>query len=142
MQPTEYPGPVEPAQYPRSADPVQYARPAVPMQRTVTTEMASQPDRIAQVVYIAFGVVEALIAFRVVLKLLAANPDAGFSSLIYAITWPFVALFQGVFPTPVSHSSVFEFSSVLAILVYALLSWVMVRLVHVAGHRQTTTSVR
>jgi uncharacterized membrane protein YhdT len=140
MQPTQYPGPTEPAPYTPPAEPVQYGRPVAPVQRTVTTETVSPSIRASQVVYVVFGVIEALIAFRVVLKLLAANPDAGFSSLIYTITWPFVALFQGVFPTPASHGSVFEFSSVLAILVYVLLGWAIVRLIQVAGNRQTTTT--
>ena len=110
-----------------------------PVQSRVDTTVVSPADRAAQVVYVLFGFLEGLIAIRVVLKLLAANPDAGFSALIYAITEPFIALFNGVFPTPSTHGSVFEFSSVLAIIVYALLGWGIVRLIQVWGQRQTTT---
>jgi uncharacterized protein YggT (Ycf19 family) len=105
-----------------------------------TTEGVAPANRVALVVYVLFGVLDALIAFRVVLKMLAANPDAWFSSLVYTITAPFVALFQGIFPTPATHGSVFEFSSVLAIFVYALLGWAIVRLIQAAGNRQTTTT--
>ncbi len=140
MQPTNYPPQTEPTPYSPPATPASYNRPVEPVQHTVTTETVSPSARAAQVVYVVFGILEALIAFRVVLKLLAANPDAGFSSLIYNITLPFVAPFQDVFPTPVSHNSVFEFSSVLAMLVYALVGWAIVRLIQAAGRRQTTTT--
>jgi uncharacterized membrane protein YhdT len=113
---------------------------AEPRRRTVTVETVSPSARAIQIVYIVFGLIEALIAFRVVLKLLAANPNAGFSALIYTVTWPFVAPFQGVFPTPATNGSVFEFSSVLAIIVYALISWVIVQLIQIGARRRTTTT--
>jgi uncharacterized membrane protein len=140
MQSPNYPPPTDPNLYPPPAAPEPYNRPAEPVQRSVTTETVSPSARAAQVIYVVFGVLEALIAFRVVLKLLAANPDAGFSSLVYTITQPFVLPFQDVFPTPVSHNSVFEFSSVLAMLVYALVGWAIVLLIQAAGRRQTTTT--
>ena len=92
----------------------------------------------ARIVYLVFGIIEALILIRVILKLLAANPDAGFSSLIYGLTAPFVAPFEGVFPTPHSNGSVLELSSILAIVVYALLAWAIVRIIHVAAERNRT----
>ena len=72
------------------------------------------------------------------LKLLDANPDAGFSSLIYGLTWPFVALFQGVFPEPSARGSVLELSTLLAMIVYALLAWGIVRVIEITSRRQTT----
>lgn len=99
----------------------------------------SPTDRVCQIIYLVFGIVEVLIAIRVILKLLAANPDAGFSSLIYGITQPLVAFFQGVFPTPTgSRGSVFELSSVLAIIVYALLAYVIVRVIRITSARRQT----
>ncbi len=97
----------------------------------------SPADRTARIIYLVFGVIEVLIAFRVILKLLAANPDAGFTSLIYNVTQPFVALFQGVFPDAQSNGSVLELSSLLAILVYALLAYGIARIVRIMGRRQT-----
>jgi uncharacterized protein YggT (Ycf19 family) len=97
----------------------------------------SPADRTVRIIYLAFGVIESLIAIRVVLKLLAANPSAGFTSLIYNVTQPFVALFQGVFPDAQSKGSVLEVSSLLAILVYALLAYGLARLVRIMGRRQT-----
>lgn len=118
---------------------VEPMRPVEPVAERVTTTTVSSADRVAQIVYVVFGIIEGLIAIRVVLKLLAANPDAGFSKLIYAITEPFVALFNGVFGTPATNGSVFELTSVLAIIVYALVAWGAVRLIAVLGQRETTT---
>jgi hypothetical protein len=114
--------------------------PAVPARRVVSTTYGSPTASAARVVYVLFGILEGLIAIRLVLKLLAANPDAGFSAFIYAITDPFVAPFQGVFGTPVVHGSVFEFTALLAIIVYALIGWGIASLLLAAGRRQTTVT--
>ena len=97
----------------------------------------SSIDRTCQIVYLVFGVIEALIAIRVLLKLLAANPDASFTSFMYGVSQPFVTFFQNVFPTTQSRGSVFELSSVLAIVVYALLAYAIVRVIRILSRRQT-----
>ncbi|HEX9038531.1 MAG TPA: YggT family protein [Ktedonobacterales bacterium] len=93
--------------------------------------MQSEPrsstlGRLGQFIYILLGALDALLIIRFALKLLAANPDAGFTSFIYGLTQLFVAPFQGVFPSPQTHSSVLEVSTLLAIIVYALLAWLIV----------------
>jgi uncharacterized protein YggT (Ycf19 family) len=98
----------------------------------------SPADRTVRIVYLVFGVIEAVIAIRVILKLLAANPDAGFTSLVYNLTQPFVALFQGVFPDASSRGSILEVSSLLAILVYALLAFGIATLLRIMGRRETS----
>ncbi|MGH2516700.1 MAG: YggT family protein [Ktedonobacterales bacterium] len=97
----------------------------------------SSVERTCQIVYLVFGIIEVLIVIRILLKLLAANPNAGFTSFMYGVTQPFVAFFQGVFPTTASQNSVFELSSVLAIAVYALLAYVIVRVIRIVSRRQT-----
>jgi uncharacterized protein YggT (Ycf19 family) len=101
------------------------------------TAPVSSLDRTTRIIYLVFGIIEVLIGIRVILKLLAANPDAGFTSLMYNVTQPFVALFQGVFPTAQSQGNIVEVSSLLAILVYALLAFGIVRMVRIMAHRQT-----
>jgi uncharacterized protein YggT (Ycf19 family) len=97
----------------------------------------SAADRAAQVVYLVFGVIEVLIAVRVILRLLDANPDAGFTSLIYNLSYPFVALFLGVFPPAQSRGNVLELSSLLAILVYALIAFGIVRVIQIMARRNS-----
>ena len=97
----------------------------------------SPADRAVRIVYLVFGILEALLVIRFILKLLAANPDAGFSNFIYTITQPFVSFFQGVFPDAVTRGSILEVSTLLAILVYALVAWGIASSVRIVGRRQT-----
>lgn len=83
------------------------------------------------------GLIQALIATRTILKLLAAHPNAGFFSLIDGVTASFVAVFHGVFPEAESRSSVIERSSVLAISVSTLLVYAIVRVMRLLSCRQT-----
>jgi hypothetical protein len=71
-----------------------------------------------QIVWYILGLLEILFAFRFVLKLTGANPIAGFTSFIYGITWPFTAPFLAVFQRTVVQGSIFEWTTLLAMLVY------------------------
>ena len=53
-----------------------------------------------QGVYFIFGLVEALIAIRVALRLLGANPQNAFASFLYGVTAPLVQPFAGFSPPP------------------------------------------
>src|SRR5262249_49984081 len=77
---------------------------------------------VAQFVSLALALVEGLLIIRIVLLVLAANPDAGFSSWIYGLTAPLVAPFQGVFPAVGSggQGSVLDTAAILAMIVYAI----------------------
>lgn len=74
-----------------------------------------------QVVWYLLGLLEVLLAFRFVLKLLAANPKAGFSSFIYNVSYPFVAPFLSVFHISKLEGNVLEWTTLLAMLVYGLI---------------------
>lgn len=81
-----------------------------------------------QIVWYILGVLEALLVFRFVLKLLAANPSAGFSKFIYGITYVFAAPFLSVFRISQVDSSVFEWTTLLAILVYWIIALGIIKL--------------
>ncbi len=82
-----------------------------------------------QVIYLLFGLLEGLLGIRFVLGLLGANPAAGFAQMIYGLTGPFIAPFVGLFGQPSFEGYVFEGNSLAAILVYALVAWVLVKVV-------------
>lgn len=90
-----------------------------------------------QMIRYLFGLLEILLAFRFFLKLTGANPAAGFTSFIYAITYPFAQPFLAVFRITVVEGSVFEWTTILAIIVYALIEMGIVRLL-VMGRDVTT----
>lgn len=71
-----------------------------------------------QIVWYILGIIEVLLAFRFVLKLLGANPDAGFSSFIYGVTHVLASPFLNVFRITQVAGSLFEWTTILAMLVY------------------------
>ena len=97
--------------------------------------------RVSQLVWLVFGVVIGLIAIRFVLLLLGANPDAGFTSFVYGVTNPLVAPFEGIFGAPDLETGVFDPASLVAIAVYALVGWVVGKVVDIALG-ETRTGVR
>jgi len=74
--------------------------------------------RSTQVIWYILYVLEALLLFRFVLKLLGANAGAGFTQLIYSITAVPLAPFRFVFGTNSAGASILEWSTLLAMLVY------------------------
>ena len=71
-----------------------------------------------QVVWFLIGFVEIMLAFRLVMKLLAANTTATFTSVIYTFTDALVYPFTTVFGTTYAAGSVFEWTTLLAAVVY------------------------
>jgi len=85
--------------------------------------------RAKQIMYFIFGAIEALLAVRFALLLLGANEASGFVRLIYGLSRPFVLPFQGIFGEPALGASVLEWSSLVGIIVYALVAYGLARLV-------------
>jgi len=98
--------------------------------------------RVTQMIYWVFGLIEGLILIRFVLKALGANPNAGFAQFIYGITYPLVLPFVGLFGTPQTQGSVLEIHSIVALIVYALLAWLLGKLawIIVADNRSAVTT--
>ena len=90
-----------------------------------------------QIIWYVGAVIESLLAFRFILKLLGANMIAGFTNFIYSITQPFVAPFTNVFQITKAEGSVFEWTTLLAMLVYWLIVMAIARLL-VMGKTVTT----
>ncbi len=84
--------------------------------------------RATQIAWYILGAVEVLLAFRFVLKLLAANPAASFTRFIYGVTHIFATPFLYVFRTSQVSGSTFEWTTLLAMFVYWMLAVGIVRL--------------
>lgn len=84
--------------------------------------------RTYQIVWYILGVIEVLLAFRIVLKALGASQASGFTRMIYALSDPLALPFAGIFRTTVTEGSVFEWSTLIAGLVYLLLGYGIVQL--------------
>jgi len=86
-------------------------------------------SRISQLIWLLFGVIAVLIGLRALLKLFAANPSNPFASLLYSLTDLFMWPFSGLTATPSVNGMVLEIPAFIAIVVYALVGWVIVQLV-------------
>ena len=88
-----------------------------------------------QLVWLLFGVLEALIALRIGLKLIGANPESPIVALIYGLTFMFLFPFEGLVASPTVGGMVLEISSMFAMLIYALIAWVVERTVWLIFYR-------
>src|SRR4051794_38106921 len=96
--------------------------------------------KLVQAIWLLFGIVEGLLAIRFVLRLLGANEAAGFARFIYNASGPFVAPFNNLFGNPGSNGSVLELNTIVAILVYMLVAWLVVKVVWLlAGESRSAT---
>jgi hypothetical protein len=94
-----------------------------------------------QLVRFAIIVVEAIIAVRIVLRLLGADPLAPFTRFMYGVSGGLVSPFRGgtgtgdhpVFADPVLNGHPFELSSLLAMGVYLLLAYLVIVVGRIAG---------
>lgn len=91
--------------------------------------------RTKKMIYWVLALLEILLAFRLVLKLLGANTGSIFVSFIYTISQAFVMPFIGVFRSPAAQGietqSVLEPSTLIAMIVYALIAYGIIKLVEI-----------
>ena len=84
--------------------------------------------KLVRAIYLIFGLIEAVLLIRFVLKALGANAEAGFAQLIYGMTGPLVAPFVGLFGTPQAASgATLELHTLIALVIYALVAWLLAR---------------
>jgi len=98
-------------------------------------------NKLSQVVWLVTGIVEGLIALRFFLKLITANPQSPFAQLIYNLTYLFLWPFLDLTATPSAGGMVLEISSLIAMLVYALLASGVVALIQLFADRSSTRSI-
>jgi len=117
------------------------ADPAAPVAASSEVVNTFNPARrTVEVIYLVFGIINGLLLIRMVLKLLGANPLAGFTTFVYGITDVFLAPFRNLLPTVGNNQSQLEMSVVVAILVYALIAWVIARIVTIIFSRNVTVA--
>ncbi len=102
---------------------------------------ASSYQTTEYLIYFIFGVLEALLAFRLIFKLAGASTNSGFVSFVYGLSGLFIMPFEGIFRRAfaqgVETTAILEPSTIVAILFYALLAWGIVKLVAIfSGERQ------
>jgi hypothetical protein len=86
-------------------------------------------------VYFVVALIELLLTFRFILKLLGASAQAEFVAWIYETTLPLLQPFTLAFPTPtVRGGFILEFTTLFAIFAYAFIGYLIQELlVMIAG---------
>jgi hypothetical protein len=82
-----------------------------------------------QLIWLLFGILIAMIALRIGLMLIGANPASPIVALIYGFTGLFLFPFTGLINSPTAGNMVLELSSVFAMLIYSLIAWALVKIV-------------
>lgn len=110
----------------------------------VTTEVRSEASgfqTIEYIIYFIFGIIDVLLVSRIILKLFGASTSSGFVNLIYDLTRPLILPFEGIFSRGsaqiLENTSIFEPATFVAILVFAVLAWGIVKLINIlSGEKQ------
>lgn len=110
--------------------------------KSVTKTELTTIQQVEQMIYFALGALEVLLFFRFILKFTGASPTSSFVTFIYSSSQIFISPFEGIFRRAVSQgietSSIVEPSTLIAIVVYAILTWGIVSLVRmVSGQTQS-----
>jgi len=114
---------------------------ARPVASASVASEATSFQTIEYLVYFLFGLLEILLAFRLVLKLAGASVVSAFVGFIYGITGLFILPFEGIFrrgfAPGVETTSVLEPSTLVALAVYAIVAWGIVKLIRIfSGEKQ------
>lgn len=91
--------------------------------------------KFTQLIWLLLGILEALIALRVVFKLIGVNAANSFATLLYNVTEIFVAPFASLIGAPAAGGMVLEISSILAMFIYLLIGWALAKVVNVLFYR-------
>ena len=107
-------------------------------QRLETAKKTNAYISIVNSIYWLTGLLEILLGLRFVLRLFGANPQNEFARFINNLSAPFVAPFSTLFISPTSDggANILDVNIVIAIIAYALLSYLTVSLIRFIFYRR------
>jgi uncharacterized membrane protein len=109
--------------------------------RNVDLEYREALYKISQFIWLIFGGIDALIGIRVILMLIGANPANTFTAFIYQLSELFLWPFRNIVANPAFQNMVLEITSIIAMIVYPLIGWAIVKLIWVLFYRAPTSQV-
>jgi uncharacterized membrane protein len=129
----------------RRAETVVTQQPGYSSTQQVTRDVAAERRlasfQINRILYTLLGILEILLGLRFILKLIAANANSGFSVFVYGFTGAFIKPFNSLLGTPTLGGSSLEVTTLIAMAVYALFVWVLVRVIQIIVDRPTARTV-
>jgi uncharacterized membrane protein len=109
--------------------------------RDVAAERRIGLFQITRIMRTVMAILEILLGLRFLLKLIGANPASGFAWFIYGITGLFMKPFTDLVSTWYTGETIIEVTTLIAMAVYALFFWGMVRLTRIIADRPSARSV-
>ncbi|HEY1348293.1 MAG TPA: hypothetical protein VGF67_01550 [Ktedonobacteraceae bacterium] len=103
---------------------------------------------ITGIIYFLLGVLEVILGLRFIFRLLGANEGSDFIMFLYNLSHAFVGPFNNIFnDQSIGSRSVFELSTLISMLIYALIGWGLASLTRVLlspsyGSQQTVSTWR
>ncbi|HEX7733674.1 MAG TPA: hypothetical protein VF458_02380 [Ktedonobacteraceae bacterium] len=103
---------------------------------------------ITGIIYFLLGVLEVILGLRFIFRLLGANEGSDFIAFLYNLSHAFVGPFNNIFnDQSIGSRSVFELSTLISMLIYALIGWGLASLTRVLlsptyGNQQTVSTWR
>lgn len=89
-----------------------------------------------QIIWYILVVIEVLLALRFFFYLFGANPESPFLRFIYGLSGIFVFPFKGIFPAFAEGVAVFDWSVLVAMAIYALITVGIIRLIKIITARK------
>ena len=109
--------------------------------QNVNLEYREAVYKITQFIWLLFGALEALLGIRVILMLIGANTGNPFTILVYQFSDLFLWPFRSIVANPAFQNHVLEITTIIAMIIYPLIGWAIVRLVWVLFYRSPTSEV-
>lgn len=97
--------------------------------------------KMSQIIWLLLGILEATLGLRVFLRLIGANPESPFAAMVYSVTDMFLWPFAGLTEVPGFGNYVLEIPTIIAMFVYAVFAWVIVKAMWLLFHNHPTRTV-
>jgi uncharacterized protein YggT (Ycf19 family) len=82
-------------------------------------------------VWFIVGIIDLFLLLRFAFLLFGAR-SVGFANTLYSLTDPFIAPFKGIFTTPNDAGAYFSTATIVAIVVYLIIGWIVTRIIDLA----------
>ena len=83
---------------------------------------------VVRVINIVFGIIEALLALRLILEFLGANAGSPIVAWVYGVTGSLIGPFANAFPQLVFSGFVLDLTTIFAMIGYAFIGWLVMML--------------
>ncbi len=94
---------------------------------------------IQHIIYYIAGAIDILLLFRLIFKMMGANPSSGFVAFIYSFSeffiFPFRAIFGNATAPGAETTAIFEPATLIALVVIAILAWGIAKLIAIMAGR-------